>query len=331
MPSQQLIKNSSQPKYKQIIAGIENAIRNGELKQGDQLPSLNTIKEKYNLSRDTVIMAFNDLKSRGIIRSVVGKGYYVKTEKVELQYKIFLLFDELNAFKEDLYNGFLEGLNDKAQVDIFFHHFNHDVFKSIIQENAGAYNYYVIMPANLKEASSVIGQLPKEQVFILDQLHDQLASYASIHQNFSVNMFKGLEQLKQDVLKYNQLVLVFNETKQPIGLREGFEKFCQHNQLNFEMKDNVDSVLKTETLYVSLDDTNLISLIKQMKIQGLEMGKEIGILCYNDTPLKEIVEGGITAISTNFAKMGSEMSRMILEGKRLNIESPLEVINRNSL
>lgn len=331
MTSKPLIKSSADPKYKQIIKGIEKAIISGELKQGDQLPSLNDIKKEYKLSRDTVIMAFNDLKSRGIIRSVVGKGYYVKSENIDIQYKVFLLFDELNAFKEDLYNGFKEGLGEQVQVDIFFHHFNYKVFRSLITESANSYNYYVIMPANLERVSEVIETLPSEQVFILDQLHDSLGSYASIHQNFRANMLNGLEHLKCQVLRYNQLVLISNQKKQPVALREGFEQFCKQYQLNFEVISETPSRLQLQTLYISLDDRHLIDVIKRAKLQNLELAKDFGLLCYNDSPLKEIVEGGITTISTNFAEMGSEMAQMILEGRRQNIESPLEIINRNSL
>ena len=100
------------PKYKQIIHSIEGAIKNGELKKGDKLPSINEIRNLNKLSRDTVLTAFNELKNRGIIKPVVGKGYYVSSENIDIQQKIFLLFDELNSFKEDLYNSFLENLGE---------------------------------------------------------------------------------------------------------------------------------------------------------------------------------------------------------------------------
>ncbi len=112
------------PKYKQIVASVEEAINCSDLKKGDQLPSINNLRDTYSLSRDTVLAAFNELKMRGIIYSVVGKGYYVSTDSVHVNQKIFLLFDELNSFKEDLYNAFLSNLDDNIQVDIFFHHFN---------------------------------------------------------------------------------------------------------------------------------------------------------------------------------------------------------------
>ena len=59
--------NSKVPKYKQIISFIENAIMIGELKTGDQLPSLNDLRNKFKLSRDTVITACNELKASGAV------------------------------------------------------------------------------------------------------------------------------------------------------------------------------------------------------------------------------------------------------------------------
>ena len=86
------------PKYQQIITSIEEAIANGKLKKGDQLPSINSIRSEHALSRDTVLLAFNRLKMRGLIYSVVGKGYYVSNVSIEVKQKVFLLFDEFNSF-----------------------------------------------------------------------------------------------------------------------------------------------------------------------------------------------------------------------------------------
>lgn len=108
------------PKYKQIVQSVENAIVSKQLKKGDKLPSINKIRNEFGLSRDTVLMAFKELKTRGIVHSIAGKGYFLKSEDVAVAQKVFLLFDELNAFKEDLYNSFLKEMKDDVQVDIFF-------------------------------------------------------------------------------------------------------------------------------------------------------------------------------------------------------------------
>ena len=144
-----ITKNSGNPKYKQIVGSIENAIVKGMLKKGDKLPSLNSIKHQHALSRDTVLTAFNELKTRGIVQSIVGKGYYVISEDIDVSQKIFLLFDEFNSFKEDLYNSFTTCMGENVKVNIFFHHFNLDVFNKLINDNAGDYSYYVIMPMKI--------------------------------------------------------------------------------------------------------------------------------------------------------------------------------------
>ena len=120
--------NQGVPKYKQIILSIEQAIEDGKLKKDERLPSINKVCLEFSLSRDTVLQAYEELKKRGIIYAILGKGYYIKSTEVSIKQKIFLLFDELNIFKEDLYNSFLKNIGKDAQVDIYFHHFNPEVF-----------------------------------------------------------------------------------------------------------------------------------------------------------------------------------------------------------
>ena len=220
------------PKYKQIIASIEDAIIKGALKKGDKLPSLNSIKNQHSLSRDTVVAAFNELKTRGIVQSIVGKGYYVTSEDIKVNQKIFLLFDELNSFKEDLYNSFLTGMGDNVQVDIFFHHFNTDVFSKLINDNAGDYSYYIIMPANIKGTENVISRLPNDKVYILDQMHLELMAYPSIHQNFKKDIYQGLQEGLKQIKKYKKVILLYNKERQPKGILDGFNLFCTHNNLS---------------------------------------------------------------------------------------------------
>jgi DNA-binding transcriptional regulator YhcF (GntR family) len=328
----QIKKNISIPKYKQIINSIEDAIQTGILKKGSQIPSINNIKKQHNLSRDTVLMAFNDLKNRGIIQSVVGKGYYVSSENINISQKVFLLFDELNSFKEDLYNSFLENLNDNIQVDIFFHHFNETIFNKLIHDNTGDYNYYVIMPANLKNTNSIIQILPKDRVYILDQMHDDLIEYPAIYQNFQKDIYNNLNKALHLIEKYKKLVLVFSEDKQPQGMLKGFLRFVKDNNYNYEIVDSLkNKTIESGELYIIPEDKSLLKVIKMMKSQNLTLSNDIGVISYNDTLLKEIVEGGITTISTDFNMMGKRLAEMITNKKTAQIENHNSLIIRNSL
>ncbi|AUP77558.1 GntR family transcriptional regulator [Flavivirga eckloniae] len=320
------------PKYKQIINSIEHAILSGTLKKGDQIPSINSIKDNHKLSRDTVLMAFNELKNRGIIQSIVGKGYYVASEDVNVTQKIFLLFDELNSFKEDLYNSFLEHLGDNIQVDIFFHHFNENVFSKLINDNAGDYNYYVIMPANFTNTSKDVKKLPKDKVYILDRNYEDLHEYAAIYQDFEKVIFNNLTKAWYLVKKYKKTILIFSEDKQPQGMLKGFSMFCKKNKMPYEVINSLAGrVLEKGELYIMPDDNSLLQIIKKMKSKNLKLAKDIGIISYNDTLLKEIVEGGITTISTDFNMMGQRLAEMILNKEQVKVENPNKLIIRNSL
>ncbi|MBL4604479.1 MAG: GntR family transcriptional regulator [Flavobacteriaceae bacterium] len=325
-------EKSGIPKYKQIIASVEDAIEQGTLLKGDKLPSLNAIRNKFSLSRDTVLMAFNELKTRGIIHSIAGKGYYVKSVNLNVSKKIFLLFDELNSFKEDLYSSFLGNLEEEVQVDIFFHHFNYDVFTKLIYDNIGTYNYYIIMPANFKNTKTVLEKLPLDKVYILDQTNDDLKEYPAIYQNFEKDIFNSLSQANFLIKKYQRLILLFPEKKQPQGMLRGFQNFRKANSIDHVVINSLDNITpKKGEVYLILDDRNLIILIKKIKTEALIIGEDIGIISYNDTLLKEVVEGGITTISTDFKKMGTRLAKMVLNNEHDKIENPNHLIIRKSL
>ncbi len=320
------------PKYKQIILSVETSIAEKRLKKGDRLPSVNKVSLEFGISRDTVLLAYDELKKRGIIYSILGKGYYVKSEDFSIEQKIFLLFDELNAFKEDLYNSFLEAFNKKAQIDIFFHYFNPEVFKKLISDNNGDYSKYIIMPGNLREAAAIIKTLPPEDVFILDQTNPGLKGFPSVHQNHAKDTFNALESGKSSLEKYKKLILIFSSYKQPVGMKEGFLEFCDKYNFNHNIISSFDSnEILPGDVYIIPDDRDLVSVIEQGKKQKLAIGKDFGIISYNDTPLKKVVADGITTISTDFKEMGRLLAESIQNNSKEQIENKSELILRNSL
>ncbi|GEC78090.1 GntR family transcriptional regulator [Flavobacterium aquatile] len=324
--------NSSLPKYKQIVLSIEVAIAENRLKRGDKLPSVNKVSLEFSISRDTVLLAYDELKKRGIIYAILGKGYYVKSVEFSFEQRIFLLFDELNSFKEDLYNSFLESINNSAQIDIFFHHFNIEMFKKLINESNGNYSKYIIMPTNLMDAAKIIKILPKQDVYILDQTNNDLKDYPSVHQNFIKDIYDGLSKGKNLIDKYEKLILIFPGFREPIGMKIGFEKFCLDHHFKHEIiTEFKNRTIKKGEVYIIPDDRDLVNVIEQSKFQELILGSDYGIISYNETPLKKIVENGITTISTDFKEMGQLLATMILKGRKDQIENRNTLIIRKSI
>ncbi|MGC4040391.1 MAG: substrate-binding domain-containing protein [Flavobacterium sp.] len=320
------------PKYRQIVLSVEIAIAEKRLKRNDKLPSINKISLEFSISRDTVLLAFEELKKRGIVYSILGKGYYVKSVEFTHEQRFFLLFDELNIFKEDIYNSFLKAIGNKAQVDIFFHHFNIDTFKKLINESNGNYSKYIVMPTNLAGAASVIKTLPKNDVYILDQTNSELTEYPSVHQNFVKDMYKALAAGKEKLKKYQKLVLIFPGFKEPVGMVEGFEKFCREFSFPNEVISGFENrIIQKGEVFIIPNDRDLVNVLEQSKNQGLRIVEDFGVISYNDTPLKKVVENGITTISTNFSEMGKLLATMILQNSKGQIENQSDLILRNSL
>lgn len=323
---------SNLPKYRQIISSVEVAIAEKRLKRNDKLPSVNKISLEFSISRDTVLLAFDELKKRGIVSSILGKGYYVKSVEFSYEQRFFLLFDELNIFKEDIYNSFLRTVGDKAKIDIFFHHFNIDTFRKLVNESNGNYSKYIIMPTNLAGAASIIKNLPKNDVYILDQTNNELTDYPSVHQNFVKDMYEALLVGKEKLGNYQKMILIFPGFKEPIGMVEGFQKFCREFSYPAEIIPSFeDRVIQKGEVYIIPSDRHLVDVLEQSKMQGIRIVDDFGIISYNDTPLKKVVENGITTISTNFIMMGSLLAEMLLENRKEQIENSSSLIIRNSL
>lgn len=324
--------NLGLPKYKQIILSIEKAIELGKLTKGDKLPSVNKVCLAFSLSRDTVLQGYDELKKRGIIYAIPGKGYYVKSIETSIKQKIFLLFDELNIFKEDIYNSFLKNIGQDVQVDIFFHHFNVPVFKKLINDSNGNYTKYILMPTNLIDIAGSIKTLPVSDVIILDQTNPDLKAYPAIYQNHQKDIFEGLLKGKTKLGKYKKLILIFPGFREPLGMKTGFENFCTGHHFDYEIITQfTDRKIAIGDLYVIPNDRDLVGVIEEARNQNLKLGNDFGIISYNETPLKKVVAQGITTISTHFEAMGKILAEMVLKGKNEQIENKSSLIMRNSL
>jgi DNA-binding transcriptional regulator YhcF (GntR family) len=319
-------------KYRQIIDSVRTAIAEGKLLQGEKMPSINAICNKWDLSRDTVVNAYSELKSLGIISSAPGKGFYVESTNVKITNRVFLLFDEINAFKEDLYNSFLENIDKSTTVDIFFHYFNRRVFDRLIEEAKGHYTTYVIMPAKFKNTLSLLEQTGG-RLIILDQLPDDLnGHFPSVFQNFEKDVFNALLSGKHLLSRYKKIIMVYPGGKEPEGQYLGFERFCRENGFDFETINNLDNRKPAEgECYIVIWDRDLVKIIKMSEEQKLKPGKDLGIISYNDSALKEVVANGITTISTDFRMMGQTLARLVAKKTDEKIENPSSLIIRGSL
>lgn len=92
--------NAESPIYEQIKEQIKLQILNGELKEGDALPSMRLLAKELRISIITTKRAYEELEREGYIESFTGKGSFVKSMntdmvKENLVYEIETLFEEV--------------------------------------------------------------------------------------------------------------------------------------------------------------------------------------------------------------------------------------------
>lgn len=104
-----LDKNHEEPLYLQLANSLEKAILMGHVRHGELLPTEKLLSEAFDISPKVILMAYQHLAEKKVVKRLVGKGTQVDT-------RVYL---DVN---------FKEILNAEKGLSITFH----TVFKNII-------------------------------------------------------------------------------------------------------------------------------------------------------------------------------------------------------
>lgn len=338
-------EDSRVPKYKQIVDSILTNIGNGNLKINQKIPSINSFSEEFYMSRDTVEKAYKILKDRKIITSIRGKGYYITRTKLVSKVNVLFLYNKLSSYKMTTYNSFINTIGANAHTDLHIYHCDESLFLNLLDKYEGAYDYYIITThfktEDLKHSSftedviKAINKIPKEKLIIMDNIKLGMDNNVTkIYQDFENDIYNALKEGLNKIKEYKRIILVYPSKAvypYPRRILHGFRKFCTEFEINYEVLDEIydDIVLKKGDLFITIEESDLVNLVKQMREKKMKLGKDIGIISYNDTPLKELL--GISVISTDFKIMGETTARMILNKEIGQFKVPFNFINRKSI
>ena len=315
-------------KVTQLADALSQAISRKEFLEGDSLPSINQLSAQYGVSRDTVFKAFLDLRERGLIDSTPGKGYYVTS----LVTNVLLLLDQYTPFKEALYNSFVRHLPINYKVDLLFHQYNERLFNTILRESIGKYNKYIVMNFDNEKFSTVLNKINPSRLLLLDFGKFEKEKYSYICQDFDESFFQALNQLKEKLKNYRQLVFLFPKSlKHPQSSKVYFTRFCQEQGFLCEIQEDIENlIVRKGVAYIAIKQQD-VKVVKQGRLEGLKCGKDFGLLAYNDIPSYEVIDEGITSLSIDWEKMGNEAANFVLNNVPVQKFLPTEVRLRKSL
>lgn len=338
-------EHSRTPKYRQVADSIISNISAGAIGLDKKIPSINLLSEQLGLSRDTVEKAYNILKEQRIITSVKGKGFYVTRMPTVSRLNVLFLINKLSAYKLRIYNSFLRATGEKARTDLQVYHCDESLFLKHLGQDERTYDYYVIMP-HFKTASQrhisttdavtdALNAIPRHKLLILDnQLQELQGDYAEVYQDFKEDIYEALRQRRDKILRYAKLVIAYPSRSvypYPKRILHGFRKFCVEAKRPFAVVEEFeeDRVLEPGTLYLTITETDLVNLVKSARDQQLKPGRDVGIISYNETPLKDLL--GITTVSTDFAEMGRIAAELAVEQRQDKVKNAFSLLDRDSL
>jgi len=328
---------SSTPKYLQIVNSVIREIENGHIHIGDNIPSINELSIELDIARDTVERGYRHLKNIGVIDAVPRRGYYIKKIDFKQPLKIFLLFNKLSAHKKTIYDALVGALGEHAVVDFYIYNNDFLLFKRLIANRKDDYTHYVVIPHFMEGEENgyeTINAIPKEKLLILDKMVSGIrGDYAAVFENFEKDIYTALEQATDRLSEYHTLKIVFpSQTYYPEEILKGFKRFCQDSAFSYKVVHNIiDDTVQSGEVYINVLEDNLVVVLEKIIASGLIIGKEVGVISYNETPVKKFILNGMTTISTDFHQMGITAAQMILSGSKDHIEIPFKLTLRSSL
>lgn len=324
-------------KYLQIANSVIREIANGNIKLGDNLPSINELSIELDIARDTVERGYKHLRHIGIIDAVPRRGYYIKNTEFHKPFKVFLLFNKLSAHKKSIYDSFVSTLGENAVIDFYIYNNDFLLFKKIIANKKDDYTHYVIIPHFIdseENANEIINTLPKEKLLLLDKIVPGITGeYAAAYENFEKDIYNALCSATERLSKYHTLKIIFpSQTYYPVEILRGFKNYCQDNAFCYKVVHNIqDEPVNSGEVFINVMEDDLVILLERLIPSGLIIGEQVGVISYNETPVKKFILNGITTISTDFHQMGITAAKLILSNLKVLTEIPFKLILRASL
>lgn len=334
-------KSSTTPIYKQIVEYVADKIKSGAFCAGELLPSMNELAITLDISKETVQKAYLMLRDRGFVEPHQGKGFFICDPDATDSPRVLVLFDKLSDGKQILFNSMVSTLGDKVQTVIRMHCQSLELLEFYLDEGLDKYDFYVItahFPQDSESQKRLLKQLkriPNRKLIMLDNYIPQMSgNFGAVYQDFDNDIYDGLSQGLEKLREIGHLsVVTMKSSLYHERICQAVRRFCAENGLSADFYNGVTpDMVRKDDVFLLLNgqiDSGLLDLVHAAEEKGLEIGSDIFIISYNDTLLNELVLGGLTTVSTDFAKMGEIAAQMILERKLCKIKNDF-ILNRRA-
>ena len=332
---------SATPKYQQIADALLAGIEERGPGSAEQLPSINELSARYDVSRDTVERAYKVLKRDGHIVSVRGKGYYARRHaEGQRARRVLLVFNGLSGHQREIYEGLAEGLGaGDFELELQVYHDDPRAFARILEKHRHHFTDFVLVPSFVgsgeQRARNVINEALADRhvVIVSSELPGLRTGIGAVTQDYDADIVAGLTEAADLLAKYRKVVLLFDPNCAARMIITGFERWSRTapQATAVETTDAEPEAVESGAAYVCVTNRQLVQMVRCARDTGRRLGADIGLVAYNDSVLKEVLAGGITVITTDHRRMGVRAAELLVRRESARERVPFRLIRRATL
>jgi len=315
------------PVYRKLTDYYRRKILAQEIAPGQRIDSINKIRNRHKVSRETAKLVLKKLVEDQLVISKAGKGTYALTQtSVKKIWGVILPFYSSNM--EQLIAYLKDEAEKKGRQFIYFLDYNDPeeeikLVSSMIREG---YEAIIVVP-NYNEmltADFYRRLLPgKTKVVLIDNTMAG-SHFRYVIQSYDLGVKRALLYLAEK--HPGNFLLVGNEIWKGRNLlneliEQTFRSLTQElypdrevfiisriPDLNYEMliDHNIRSIL-------SFTDTDSVKVLGRLKKWNIEIPEQVSLVSYGNTELTAFFQPAITAIDCRYEKMARQTARLIEE------------------
>ena len=228
-------------------------------------------------------------------------------------------------------------LSEEWNVQLFIYQNSFEKYEATLREELDKFQYAIILPhfneiIHEDRFLLPLKSFPKDKLIILDKKIES-PLVANVYQDFRTDIRESLFELQQDLSKYESILLILKKDYHlPDQIKQGFTEFhANAEKIKGTTVDSPPETVNKGTVYICPTEDDLIHIIQLSREQKLELGKDIGIISYNETPVKAILSGGITVFSCDFEYLGKISAELMKTGSNMRISALFKIFKRSSI
>ena len=155
--------------------------------------------------------------------------------------------------------------------------------------------------------------IPANKLIFVQREFESCLECSAVVTDNREELYQILAQTSDNCKNYHHFRLIFPDNIYHKEIWEGFADYCLDQKIKFDISPGLcGAEITAGQLLIIKNDEDLAYAVKYCREHQLELGKDVGVICYNDSTLKEVLAGGISVITPDFHEIGRQVAKIVM-------------------